>query len=167
LDRAKLLVERLVEKVGFFGILACASIPNPLFDLAGITCGHFLVPFWTFFGATLIGKAVIKMLIQKVFVIIAFNEMLVERAVATLEYIPAVGPKLQEPFKHFLVNQKMKLRRKPGEEVPLEGNILASIFEKFVVAMILYFVVSIINSLAQSYHKRLHKQARGLKKSAD
>ena len=40
------------------------SIPNPLFDLAGITCGHFLVPFWTFFGATLIGKAVIKMHIQ-------------------------------------------------------------------------------------------------------
>jgi len=26
LDRAKLLVERLVEKVGFFGILACASV---------------------------------------------------------------------------------------------------------------------------------------------
>jgi len=89
-----------------------------LFDLAGITCGHFLVPFWTFFGATLIGKAVIKMLIQNMFVIIAFNEMLVERAVATLAYIPAVGPKLQEPFKHFLVKQKMKLRRKPGEEVP-------------------------------------------------
>merc|ERR1712029_461157 len=65
-DRAKLGVERLVERVGFFGILACASIPNPLYDLAGITCGHFLVPFWTFFGATLIGKAVIKMHIQKV-----------------------------------------------------------------------------------------------------
>ncbi|KAH0504276.1 Vacuole membrane protein 1 [Microtus ochrogaster] len=41
-----------------------AQIPNPLFDLAGITCGHFLVPFWTFFGATLIGKAIIKMHIQ-------------------------------------------------------------------------------------------------------
>ena len=41
-----------------------AQIPNPLFDLAGITCGHFLVPFWTFFGATMIGKAVIKMHIQ-------------------------------------------------------------------------------------------------------
>ena len=41
-----------------------SQIPNPLFDLAGITCGHFLVPFWTFFGATLIGKAVIKMHIQ-------------------------------------------------------------------------------------------------------
>lgn len=42
----------------------CLQIPNPLFDLAGITCGHFLVPFWTFFGATLIGKAIIKMHIQ-------------------------------------------------------------------------------------------------------
>ena len=40
------------------------QIPNPLFDLAGITCGHFLVPFGTFFGATLIGKAVVKMHIQ-------------------------------------------------------------------------------------------------------
>lgn len=40
------------------------QVPNPLFDLAGITCGHCLVPFWTFFGATLIGKAVIKMHIQ-------------------------------------------------------------------------------------------------------
>ena len=46
--------------------MACFSlqIPNPLFDLAGITCGHFLVPFWTFFGATVIGKAIIKMHIQ-------------------------------------------------------------------------------------------------------
>ena len=42
------------------------QVPNPLFDLAGITCGHCLVPFWTFFGATLIGKAVIKMHLQVV-----------------------------------------------------------------------------------------------------
>ncbi|MGH0159427.1 UNVERIFIED_CONTAM: hypothetical protein FKN15_037341 [Acipenser sinensis] len=63
-SRAKLAVQNMVQKVGFFGILACASIPNPLFDLAGITCGHFLVPFWTFFGATLIGKAIVKMHIQ-------------------------------------------------------------------------------------------------------
>jgi len=34
-DRAKLVVQRLVQRVGFGGILLCASIPNPLFDLAG------------------------------------------------------------------------------------------------------------------------------------
>jgi hypothetical protein len=64
LGRAKRFVHFLVKRVGFWGILLCASIPNPLFDLAGITCGHFLVPFGTFFGATLIGKAIIKMHIQ-------------------------------------------------------------------------------------------------------
>ncbi|KAG2459043.1 VMP1 protein, partial [Polypterus senegalus] len=101
--RAKLAVQNMVQKVGFLGILACASIPNPLFDLAGITCGHFLVPFWTFFGATLIGKAIIKMHIQ--------NE-----------------------------------------------NWLSWIFEKVVIVMVCYFLCSIVNSMAQSYAKRIQQQ---------
>lgn len=67
-----------VERLGFFGILACASIPNPLFDLAGIICGYSLISFWTFFGATLLGKAVIKMHIQKLIVIIVFNDIHVQ-----------------------------------------------------------------------------------------
>ncbi|XP_059207522.1 vacuole membrane protein 1-like isoform X4 [Centropristis striata] len=82
--RAKVAVQKLIQRVGFFGILACASIPNPLFDLAGITCGHFLVPFWTFFGATLIGKAVIKMHIQKLFVIVTFSRHIVEQMVSLI-----------------------------------------------------------------------------------
>jgi hypothetical protein len=53
-----------MKRLGFFGILFFASIPNPLFDLAGFTCGHFLIPFTTFFGATLLGKACIKASIQ-------------------------------------------------------------------------------------------------------
>ena len=63
---------------------ACGQIPNPLFDLAGITCGHFLVPFWTFFGATLIGKAIIKMHIQKLFVIFVFSEHHVHQVVSLI-----------------------------------------------------------------------------------
>jgi len=159
-DRAKVGVERLVEKVGFFGILACASIPNPLFDLAGITCGHFLVPFWTFFGATLIGKAVIKMHIQKIFIILAFNETLIETVVSNLTKIPLVGSKLEGPFKELLAKQKSKLHRKAGTSEAVDTGVLGWIFEKFFVAMILYFVVSIINSLAQSYHKRLHSKKK-------
>jgi hypothetical protein len=98
-ERWEYRVQMLVERAGFLGILLCASIPNPLFDLAGITCGHFLVPFWTFFGATLIGKAVIKMHIQKVFVILAFNETLLESAIALLHRIPLVGEKLEAPIR--------------------------------------------------------------------
>lgn len=39
-------------------------MPNPLFDLAGIMCGQFGIPFWEFFLSTLIGKALIKTHIQ-------------------------------------------------------------------------------------------------------
>ncbi|KAH8238262.1 hypothetical protein KR032_001643 [Drosophila birchii] len=167
MDKGKLFMERVVERVGFFGILACASIPNPLFDLAGITCGHFLVPFWTFFGATLIGKAVIKMHIQKIFVIIAFNETLIERAVDLLASLPVLGHKLQEPFKAFLKNQKQRLHRQQRGASGTggagdSGNLLSKIFETFVIGMVCYFVVSIVNSLAQSYHKRLHKKQSAL-----
>lgn len=34
-----------------------ASWPNFAFDLCGICCGHFLMPFWTFFGATFLGNS--------------------------------------------------------------------------------------------------------------
>lgn len=47
-DKLRLSVFKIIKRVGFWGILLCASIPNPLFDLAGITCGHFFVKFWTF-----------------------------------------------------------------------------------------------------------------------
>ena len=73
-EKAQVFMHRLVTKVGFLGILLCASIPNPFFDLAGIICGHFLVPFSTFFGATFIGKSLVKCTVQALSVIILFSE---------------------------------------------------------------------------------------------
>ncbi|KAI8561378.1 hypothetical protein RHMOL_Rhmol04G0334400 [Rhododendron molle] len=52
------------QYLNFFTILVLASVPNPLFDLAGIMCGQFGIPFWKFFLATLIGKAIVKTHIQ-------------------------------------------------------------------------------------------------------
>lgn len=151
-------IQILVKKVGFFGILACASIPNPLFDLAGITCGHFLVPFWTFFGATLIGKAIIKMHLQKFFVIVAFNEPFIETCVEKIKHISGFGKYLHEPFREFLSKQKKSLHRHAGEPPIREISWLASLFEKFVISMIIYFVISIINSMAQNNFQRNEKE---------
>ncbi|XP_044286076.1 vacuole membrane protein 1 isoform X2 [Varanus komodoensis] len=156
-SRAKLAVQNLVQKVGFFGILACASIPNPLFDLAGITCGHFLVPFWTFFGATLIGKAIIKMHIQKLFVIITFSKHIVEQMVSLIGAVPRVGPSLQKPFQEYLEAQRMKLHHR-ADGAPQADSWLSWTFEKLVIVMVCYFILSIINSMAQSYAKRLQQQ---------
>uniref|UniRef100_A0A3P8YVH1 Vacuole membrane protein 1 n=1 Tax=Esox lucius TaxID=8010 RepID=A0A3P8YVH1_ESOLU len=155
--RAKIGVQNMVQKVGFFGILACASIPNPLFDLAGITCGHFLVPFWTFFGATLIGKAIIKMHIQKLFVIITFSKHIVEQMVSLIGSLPRIGPSIQKPFSEYLEAQRSKLHHHTGEGTPASENWLSWVFEKVVLVMVCYFIISIINSMAQSYAKRLQQ----------
>uniref|UniRef100_A0A914VUJ7 Vacuole membrane protein 1 n=1 Tax=Plectus sambesii TaxID=2011161 RepID=A0A914VUJ7_9BILA len=163
-DRIKQSLETFVANVGFPGILLCASVPNPFFDLAGITCGHFLVPFWTFFGATLLGKAAIKMHIQMLFVVIAFSEHHVELVVGLLRYIPMVGKKLQAPFKEYLRQQKEKLHHKPGEAIATKGNLVQDVLGYLVLAMVVYFLLSIINSLAQAYHKRLCEKER-LKKA--
>lgn len=102
--------------------------------------------------------------IQKMFVIIAFNETLIDLALEWLKYIPLVGDKLQVPFKAFLEGQKLKLHNKDGGgAVKEKSNVLGALFEKFVALMILYFVVSIVNSFAQNYHKRLHKRKSSLK----
>lgn len=157
-SRAKVGVQKLIQKVGFFGILACASIPNPLFDLAGITCGHFLVPFWTFFGATLIGKALIKMHIQKLFVIITFSKHIVEQMVSLIGAVPLLGAALQKPFREYLEAQKAKLHHLTGEGIPAEESWLSWLFEKVVVIMVCFFVCSIVNSMAQSYAKRKRQE---------
>lgn len=38
------------------------------------------------------------------------------------------------------------------------GSALSKFFELFVIGMVFYFVISIVNSLAQNYHKRIHKK---------
>jgi len=168
MDKAKIAVHDLVQRVGFWGILLCASVPNPLFDLAGITCGHFLIPFWTFFGATLIGKAVIKMHIQKLFVVFMFSEKHVQHVVELFGYIPHYGKLLQAPFLEYLEKQKAKLHFKSGTaHIPAGESWLGWIFEKLVISMVIYFVISIINSMAQNYHKRIHKSTRKEKIGVD
>ncbi|XP_056450519.1 vacuole membrane protein 1-like isoform X1 [Gadus chalcogrammus] len=156
-SRAKMAVHKLIQQVGFLGILACASIPNPLFDLAGITCGHFLVPFWTFFGATIIGKAVIKMHIQKLFVIVTFSRHIVEQMVTLIGVVPVLGAALQRPFRDYLEAQRTRLRSQhAGDGIPTEESWLSWLFEKVVLVMVGFFVISIVNSMAQSYAKRTH-----------
>lgn len=167
LDKVKIFVHDFIQRVGFMGILLCASVPNPLFDLAGITCGHFLIPFWTFFGATLIGKAIIKMHIQKLFIIFVFSERHVEKVIRLIKMIPHFGPSLQVPFKEYLRKQKTKLHHAKGSSVPGETSMLSWIFEKVVMLMVAYFVMSIINSMAQSYHRRVNENSQSKKSTKE
>ncbi|CAF0998590.1 unnamed protein product [Adineta ricciae] len=156
-ERLRYSVYCLIQRIGFWGILLCASIPNPLFDLAGITCGYFLISFWRFFFATILGKAVIKMSIQTVFIIFLFSEHHVESIIRWMKHIPYYGRLLQTPFKDWLHEQKGKMHRTNDESTSghlAKVSILSKLFNFFVAMMIVYFIISIINSLAQRYYKR-------------
>ena len=146
IERIKVLIYRLLQKHAFIVILALASIPNPLFDLAGFLCGHFLIPFGVFFGACFLGKAVVKVSIQSFFVIFCFSQHQVE---IILNLLKNFSPKLRELMLGAIEKQKKTLF---AEKVADEARpLIAMLWEYFVMAMIAYFVYSIINSLVQNY----------------
>ena len=149
MDRAKLLIYHALQRYGFWAIVLFASIPNPLFDLAGLACGHFLIPFWTFFGATVIGKAVIKAQLQTALVIVAFNRERLEGVIFALEqHVAALRGKLGP----FFERQRLQFHTE-GAAASAGGeggaNWLGLAWNVFLACMILWFVVSIIDSSVQ------------------
>ncbi len=55
INKGKAWMISFLNTHGFYGVLFMASYPNIAFDLCGICCGHFLMPFSTFFTATFLG----------------------------------------------------------------------------------------------------------------
>ena len=78
-------VENFIKGYGWFAILAFASVPNPLFDLAGLLSGFFEIPFVTFFSAVALGKSVLKTHLQMVVVIFVCSDHLVAPLTQFLE----------------------------------------------------------------------------------
>lgn len=78
LNRAKHYVNSQVAAAiknwGFWGIFLMASVPNPLFDLAGVASGHFGVPLSTFLVATIAGKSLIKSSLQTLVLLFSLEQ---------------------------------------------------------------------------------------------
>lgn len=152
-ERSKLWMVNHFKNFGFFTILLFASIPNPLFDLAGILCGQFLVPFWKFFAATLIGKAFIKTHIQTIFIIMVSNPYVVHLIGLGLawlmDHLPAFAH-LTPSITAALENAKSKFNHsKPAVAKVPTGNMLAFAWNTGVLLVMLGFAGSIVSSLAQ------------------
>ncbi|KAK9076892.1 hypothetical protein SSX86_005227 [Deinandra increscens subsp. villosa] len=164
------------QYLNFFTILVLASVPNPLFDLAGIMCGQFGIPFWKFFLATLIGKAIIKTHIQTVFIISVCNNQLLDwienELIWMLSFIPGVASALPNIVAK-LHAMKEKYMAAP---LPVTSNIkvkswdlsFASVWNLIVWLMLFNFFIKIVNSTAQSYlKKQQEKELSGLKKKLE
>ncbi|KAL3702231.1 hypothetical protein R1sor_020253 [Riccia sorocarpa] len=153
----KLWMVNHFENFGFFTILLLASVPNPMFDLAGILCGQFLVPFWKFFAATIIGKAIIKTHIQTIFIIMACNpyvlELVGDGLTWVLKHLPAVqylSPNMIDSFERA----KVKLNNSQSTaKPPPEKSFAASAWNTIVLMMMAGFLSSIVTSAAQNVLK--------------
>jgi hypothetical protein len=113
-DTMKDWMLRFIQSHGFWGILLLAAYPNAAFDLCGICCGHFLMPFWEFFGATLLGKGVIKVSGQAAFFVALFRHDSRERILAALERIL--------PTKVPFLSLKLTQARTPAQFLHLKIN---------------------------------------------
>lgn len=143
--RVKDFLEKLITRHAFVVVVLCASIPNPFFDLAGLLCGHFLISFWTFFGATVIGKACIKVSIQSFFVIFIFSAHTVEKV---LSLVGSLLPQLEVMLRTQMIKQKEKLYKaeSPNEEAPL----LSVIWNWVIILMVSYFVYAFLTAIVHN-----------------
>ena len=73
MERSKAWMERVLQRNGFWGLVALAAWPNSLFDFVGVCCGHFGMSFRTFLGGTLLGKGFIKASWQCALFTLAFS----------------------------------------------------------------------------------------------
>ncbi|CAD8111560.1 unnamed protein product [Paramecium primaurelia] len=147
MQRMKLLIYNKLQKNAFLTVMLCASIPNPLFDLAGITCGHFLISFWTFFGATVLGKAFIKMHIQLPMTVFVFSQEPVKALLNLIQkYIPFIYQFLSD-----LLDKQRKQLRDPSLFKEGTKPLLAQLWDYFIILMIGFFMISIVNSLVAQY----------------
>lgn len=141
--KVKRVLYNVLQRHSFITVLLLASVPNPLFDLAGLLCGHLGVTFANFFSATLIGKAFFKVHIQLLAVIFIFSGEYVEKLLKSLKKI---SPGLSKALKNMLASQKKSLYTAQEEQAK---TWLQVGWEAAVYLMVGYFVVSLLNNLVQ------------------
>ncbi|KAL5228081.1 hypothetical protein ABZP36_016346 [Zizania latifolia] len=164
LNRTKRWLLSHSQHLNFLTILILASVPNPLFDLAGIMCGQFGIPFWEFFLATLFGKAIIKTHIQTLFIISLCNNQLLYLMEKELIWIfghipgfsaslPSLIAKLHSAKDKYLSTPKLAAPSSQMEDK--QWNFSFTLVWNTVVWLVLVnFFVKIITSTAQDYLKK-------------
>ena len=146
----------LLKRWGFWGVLAFAAWPNMAFDLCGICCGHFLMPFWIFFGATFVGKALIKVNMQAVFFLTLFSKRHLDNLIKFIASITPASLNLDETADRLLHEALASFHRKQsGGDAPSQ---LARLWTVVLFVVIGIFAMSCVNQIAQHHAARELRQ---------
>jgi membrane protein YqaA with SNARE-associated domain len=140
-----------IHKYEFWGIVAFSSWPNAFFDICGICCGQLLMPFWKFFGAVFIGKAIIKINLQAFFFITLFSKMYRDKVVSFLTYLFSFFQNkinFDEIFQEYINTFKKQFN--PDHNDTNSGTPLLNRLCNLVVFCIMIgFFISCVNQFAQ------------------
>lgn len=149
------------QYLSFTLILLLASVPNPLFDLAGILCGQFNIPFWKFFLATLIGKAIVKVCIQTTLVITLCNNQLLDLVEKRLIWAFSNVPGVASVLPSFVSKLKMAKNKFLSAHVAASASTsvkgkkwnlsFSLVWNTLVWLMVANFIIQIVTSTAQGY----------------
>nr|TKW35423.1 hypothetical protein SEVIR_2G371300v2 [Setaria viridis] len=157
LHRAK---QWIMSHLSFAVILLLASVPNPLFDLAGILCGQFNIPFWKFFLATLIGKAIVKVCLQTTLVITLCNNQLFDLVEKRLIWAFGIVPGVASVVPSLVAKLKTAKDKFLSAHVAASASIAVKgkwnlsftlIWNTVVWLMVINFIIQIVTSSAQGY----------------
>ena len=178
----------VVRNHGFVAVVLLSAWPNAAFDLCGMACGMFLMPFGTFLGGLVIGKGVMKTGWQNAVFISIFRkksrESLMHLMASTFPFrVAAVSQELSvgEVLAEKMQAQVTKFQDRvaqlasaandpapgspffeslaraassPGELSTFVRAHLPSPWNLFLLCMIGYFFVSMLEQIAQQYYTK-------------
>lgn len=99
----------------------------------------------SFFLPTLIGKAVNKVSIQVVFIIVAFSEHIMT---GIIDFINKFSPSVASSISEAIEKQRDNLFIPPDDDK--EEPLIKKLWGWFILAMILYFIVTFFNALVRN-----------------
>jgi len=140
-----------INKRAFLIIFLMASYPNALFDMCGMMSGLAGISFWTFFGATLLGKAVIKGGSQLLLVILLNRSSSSQFINWCVDSITNMIPKSTMSW----MNKNITL-----DYVPIEnpGIGFKQLWMMITIITTTLFVLSCIRGKAEAWRSRVHKK---------
>jgi hypothetical protein len=168
-NQMKILLVRFLKNYGTFGVLLLASIPNPLFDLCGIACGHFLMPFENFFFATFVGKAVVRAGYQSLVYVGIANERYLDLIITALQSLAPDQLQIDQSIREVLEQARASFRAgSSGKKGSAAAKGSEGVFDKLMLywqgVMVIFlalFLLSCIDALAQHTQLQMDQEESG------
>ncbi|CRG94572.1 conserved Plasmodium membrane protein, unknown function [Plasmodium gallinaceum] len=166
----KIWMINFIKKYGAISVFLLSCWPNVMFDLCGICCGHFLMPFEKFFIPLVLGKAVVKTIFQCFFLIFLFSNNYKDLQLKILQkcfsFLPIhiFSKNLRDvSFLEKYIDEKISIL-KYGKKSKSKTNFMF-LFNIFFFLVIIIFFISCINQIAQKHQKNIDdEQLKSLKR---